>query len=184
MLHNDDPKAKELFDQEAKVLAQLDNPGIPHVRPGNRFDFYPRNSAQGLPCLVMEYIEGENLQDYLRQRDLNGISERAALKWLRELLEILDLAHGANYFHRDIKPANVMVRNSGSLALIDFGTARAETQTYLQKQAGKKVTSVISVGYTPHEQINGQADYRSDFFCPCQNVCLFTNGLRAGAFYR
>jgi serine/threonine protein kinase len=93
----------------------------------------------------MEYIQGENLYDYLQRRQFEPISEPAALRWLRQLVEILDLVHGANYFHRDIKPPNIMLRQNGQLALIDFGTAREETETYFQKQQGKQVTGIAWV---------------------------------------
>ena len=164
VLHNTDPKAISLFDQEAEVLQRLNHSGIPKVEVGGRFNYYPKGSNIPLHCLVMEFIEGENLENYLEKRHYRPISEQAAVRWLRELVEILDLVHRANYFHRDIKPANIMLRNTGQLALIDFGTAREETQTYLQKQQGQAVTGIISIGYTPHEQSNGQAEYRSDFF--------------------
>jgi len=164
ILHNTDPKAIALFDQEALVLQHLNHPGIPKVETGGRFDYLPRGSQEALRCLVMEYIEGETLEDYLAKNNYRPISEQAAVRWLQQLLEILALVHSANYFHRDIKPANVMLRSSGQMALIDFGTAREETQTYLQKLQGKGVTGIVSVGYTPHEQGHGQAEYRSDFF--------------------
>ena len=164
VLHNTDPKAISLFDQEAEVLQRLNHAGIPKVEVGGRFNYYPKGSNIPLRCLIMEFIEGENLENYLEKRNYRPISEQAAVRWLRELVEILDLVHRANYFHRDIKPANIMLRNTGQLALIDFGTAREETQTYLQKQQGQAVTGIISIGYTPHEQSNGQAEYRSDFF--------------------
>ncbi|MEB3227488.1 MAG: bifunctional serine/threonine-protein kinase/formylglycine-generating enzyme family protein [Synechocystis sp.] len=176
ILHNTDPKAIALFDQEALVLQRLNHPGIPRVETGGRFDYVPRGSQEPLRCLVMEYIEGETLEDYLAKNNYRPISEKAAVRWLQQLLEILALVHSANYFHRDIKPANVMLRSSGQIALIDFGTAREETQTYLQKMQGKGVTGIVSVGYTPHEQANGQAEYRSDFFAVGRTFVFLLTG--------
>ncbi|UAJ71351.1 SUMF1/EgtB/PvdO family nonheme iron enzyme [Synechocystis sp. PCC 7339] len=165
ILHNDDPKAIALFDQEALVLQNLDNPGIPKVEPGGRFDYFPRGNQKPLRCLVMEYIEGETIEGYLAKNNYRPISERAAVRWLQQLMEILLLIHSANYFHRDIKPANVMLRASGQIALIDFGTAREETETYFKKLQGSGGTiAIVSKGYTPDEQANGKAEYRSDFF--------------------
>ncbi|MEB3247836.1 MAG: protein kinase, partial [Merismopediaceae bacterium] len=140
VLHNKDPKAIALFDQEADVLQKLHHAGIPKVEALGRFDYYAKGSDKPLRCLVMEYIEGENLEDYLTKNDYRPITEQVAIRWLRELVEILDLVHKANYFHRDIKPANIMIRTTGKLALIDFGTAREETATYLQNQQGKRGT--------------------------------------------
>jgi len=176
ILHNTDPKAIALFDQEALVLQNLNHPGMPTVEADGRFDYFPRGSQEPLRCLVMEYIEGETLEDYVAKNNYRPISEQAAVRRLRELMEILALVHSANYFHRDIKPANVMLRSSGQIALIDFGAAREETQTYLQKLQGKGVTGIVTVGYTPHEQANGKAEYRSDFFAVGRTFVFLLTG--------
>jgi serine/threonine protein kinase len=62
---------------------------------------------------------------------------------------MLNQVHSQNFFHRDIKPPNIMLRSSGELALIDFGTARQVTGTVVNQQGG--VTGIISAGYTPQE---------------------------------
>ncbi|MCZ8050177.1 MAG: WD40 repeat domain-containing serine/threonine-protein kinase, partial [Microcystis sp. LE19-41.2A] len=102
-----------------------------------------------------------NLEQWLKQYD--KLSQKRALKWLREITLILDKIHQQNWLHRDIKPPNIMLRNSGELVLIDFGTAREETQTYHQKVKGQQVTGITSAGYTPNEQQHGQAVIQSDF---------------------
>ncbi|NCS22947.1 MAG: protein kinase, partial [Microcystis aeruginosa G11-06] len=103
-----------------------------------------------------------NLEQWLKQYD--NLSQKRALKWLREITLILDKIHQQNWLHRDIKPPNIMLRNSGELVLIDFGTAREETQTYHQKVKGQQVTGITSAGYTPNEQQHGQAVIQSDFY--------------------
>ncbi|MEO1428424.1 MAG: protein kinase [Cyanobacteria bacterium J06632_19] len=164
ILHNNAPKAVELFQREAEVLSQLNYPGIPQVEEDGYFIYYPRNSQQALHCLVMEKIEGMDLYEYMRQREYRPIDERMAMQWLEELTVILQQVHNQNFFHRDIKPANIMLRAYGGLVLIDFGTARVVTDTYWQAQAQGKVTGIVSSGYTPPEQMNGQAIQQSDFF--------------------
>jgi serine/threonine protein kinase len=182
VLHNLDPKAVELFQKEAEVLKKLDHPGIPKIDRYSPF-IYPLNSNHPpLNCLIMEYIQGENLYIYLQRGKFEPISEKAALRWLRQLVEILDLVHGAGYFHRDIKPSNIMLRNNGQLALIDFGTAREETQTYFQKQQGKQVTGIVSSGYTPYEQQDGQAEMRSDFFALGRTFVFLLTGQEPANF--
>ncbi len=154
-------KVLSLFQQEAKVLTHLNHPGIPK---GDRyFEFFPRNSQEPVHCLVMEKIEGVDLQDYLSKRG-RPIDQELAVDWLKELAAILAQVHGENFFHRDIKPANIMLKPDGKLALIDFGTAREVTGTYYVKQQGGQVTGVVSAGYTPPEQLNGHAVLQSDFF--------------------
>ncbi|BAZ80534.1 RDD family protein [Sphaerospermopsis kisseleviana CS-549] len=164
VLFNTVPKAVELFQQEAEVLKRLNHPGIPKVESDGYFIYFPRDAKEPLHCLVMEKIEGMNLEQYMIQRNHQPIGERAAVRWLKQIVEILQQVHQQNYFHRDIKPPNIMLRPNGQLVLIDFGTAREVTQTFMQKVAGQQVTGIISAGYTPLEQVNGKAVPQSDFF--------------------
>lgn len=163
VLHNTHPKAIELFQQEATVLQQLHHPGIPRVEADGYFIFQPQNSPP-LHCLIMEKIEGMNLETWMQTRNHEPIIERAAIRWLKQLIEILHTVHQKQYFHRDIKPPNIILRPDGQLALIDFGTAREVTQTFMQKLEGQQITGIISAGYTPSEQVNGKAVPQSDFF--------------------
>lgn len=159
---NDNPKAVELFQQEAVVLGQLNHPGIP--KEEGYFTFSTKNGSL-LHCLVMEKIDGINLQEWLQQRGNRPINQDQALAWLKQLTEILHLIHSHKYFHRDIKPSNIMLRQNGQLVLIDFGTAREMTYTYMAaRQNGNPITAIFSRGYTPPEQANGQAVPQSDFF--------------------
>lgn len=164
VLHYTQPHAIELFKQEATVLQQLNHQGIPHVDQDGYFTYQPKGYAFPLHCLVMEKIEGMNLEEYLQHQNYEPISERAALQWLKQVLDILKEVHQHNYFHRDIKPPNIMIKGDGQLALIDFGTAREESQTYMQKLQGQQITGIISPGFSPMEQINGKAVPQSDFF--------------------
>ncbi|WP_449416901.1 protein kinase domain-containing protein [Phormidium nigroviride] len=153
----------EMFEREALTLQQLNHPGIPKVEIDGYFTFTPRHSSQTLHCLVMEKIEGQNLEQWLTKN--KPISQSLALKWLRQLIEILDAVHQNHFFHRDIKPSNIMLTSQGQLVLIDFGTARGITDTYLSiLRGGLNATTVISGGYTPPEQINGKATPQSDFY--------------------
>ncbi|WP_427162185.1 protein kinase domain-containing protein [Aliinostoc sp. HNIBRCY26] len=162
ILLNTHPKAISLFQKEGQVLSQLDCPGIP--RGDKYFTFLPNNAQESLHCLVMEKIEGLNLEQYMYQRQSRPINQDLALEWLQQLFNILHEVHGQNFFHRDIKPSNIMLRADGQLVLIDFGAAREVTQTYVIKQAAGQVTGINSPGFTPPEQLNGQAVVTSDFF--------------------
>ncbi len=165
VLLKDHPKAVSLFQQEAAVLACLRHPGIPKVDKDAYFTCFPQDASEPVHCLVMEKIEGLNLQDWLKERDNQPITQALAMEWLKQLADILDQVHQQNYFHRDIKPNNIMRRPDGQLALIDFGTAREVTGTYLAKVGqGQNVTGIVSPGYTPPEQVNGKAVPQSDFF--------------------
>jgi serine/threonine protein kinase len=159
---NNDNKAVELFEQEAVVLGQLNHPAIPKV---DAYFQFPTRTGQNLHCIVMEKIAGSNLEEWLALRGNQPLTEQQATIWLKQLAEILMLVHGKNYLHRDIKPSNIMLRPNGQLVLIDFGTAREVTKTYLAKRnAGYGITAIISSGYSAPEQINGNACVQSDFF--------------------
>ncbi|MBC6471422.1 MAG: protein kinase [Hormoscilla sp. GM102CHS1] len=81
-------QAISLFQREVSVLLQLNHPGIPRVEPGGYFTIQPRNS-QELHCLVMEKIEGMNLQQYLRLTGNRPIDNSLAIQWLTELVQLV-----------------------------------------------------------------------------------------------
>jgi parallel beta-helix repeat protein len=164
VLTNNQSKAVELFQQEAAVLSTLHHPGIPKVEPDGYFTYFPRNSQNLIHCLVMEKVVGMDLQKWMENRGQRPIDQTLAVQWLTELVKILHQVHSQNFFHRDIKPPNIMLRATGELALIDFGAARQVTHTYWMAQAQGQVTGIVSSGYTPAEQMNGQAIPQSDFF--------------------
>jgi serine/threonine protein kinase len=156
---SNDSKAVALFQQEVNVLGQLNHPGIP--KEEGYFQYQTRAGLL-LHCLVMEKIEGPDLEQWLRQQQNRPISQDQAIAWLKQLIEILALVHSQQYLHRDIKPSNIMIRPDGQLVLIDFGTAREITRTYLANNGG--VTAIVSSGYSAPEQMRGQAVSQSDYF--------------------
>lgn len=182
VLINNDAKYVELFQREAQILSLLRHQGIPKAQADAYFLFYPSNNQQPLHCLVMEKIEGLNLQQYIQKRG-TPIDEKSAIRWLTQLVTILDAVHSQNFFHRDIKPSNIMLKVDGQLVLIDFGTAREITETFVTKQASGQVTGIISAGYTPSEQFNGQAVPQSDFFALGRTFIFLLTGKDPNQFY-
>ncbi|MDY6804939.1 MAG: serine/threonine-protein kinase [Cyanobacteriota bacterium] len=174
VLTNTNAQWIDLFKRQALVLQKLRHPGIPKVEPDGYFTFTPNNSSRTLHCLVMELIEGLTLEEWLTK--FGPISQELALDWLKQLTEILEQLHNNKLFHRDIKLGNIMLRNSpppseldssktGQLALIDFGTVREMSGTYLAKiGGGREITATFSPGYTPIEQVEGKAVPQSDFY--------------------
>ncbi|MBE9126516.1 serine/threonine protein kinase [Coleofasciculus sp. LEGE 07081] len=178
---NHDAKAVELFKQEAVVLGQLSHPSIPQV--DGYFEYQSRNNLP-LHCLVMEKIEGPTLEEWLQQQENRPISQAQAIAWLKQLAIILQLIHDRQYLHRDIKPSNIMLRPDGQLVLIDFGTAREVTRTYLAKLgAGQGITAIISSGYTAPEQMNGEAVKQSDFFALGRTFVFLLTGRQPMTMY-
>ena len=182
ILTNNHPKNVELFQREAQVLIRLKHQGIPKAEPDAYFIFLPRNRPEPLHCLVMEKIEGLDLRQYLQTRG-GAIDQKLAIQWLTQLANILQEVHNQQIFHRDIKPSNIMLKVDGQLVLIDFGTAREITESFVAKQALGQVTGVISTGYTPPEQFNGQAVPQSDFFALGRTFVYLLSGKDPNEFY-
>jgi serine/threonine protein kinase len=159
VLTNNNQKAIELFQQEARVLKKLNHPGIP--KGESNFTYFPRDRQTPIYCLVMEKIEGMDLEEYQQQRKNKPIDQKLALEWLSQLTNILHEVHRHKFFHRDIKPSNIILKPDGKLALIDFGASRKVTKTIM---AGGQNTGIYTPGYAPPEQEKGYAVQQSDFF--------------------
>lgn len=176
--HFSDPetqqKAITLFLRESTVLMQLNHPGIPHVEPDGYFTFLEENITRY--ALVMEKIDGKTLQEWLQDKSDQPISQELALDWLKQLISILEHLHKNNYFHRDIKPSNIMIKPDGTLVLIDFGSVKELTGSYLAKLVEDgEATKLYTPGYAPKEQREGKPLPQSDFFAlGCTFVYLLT----------
>ncbi len=102
------------FEREAKLLASLNHPNIAAI---HGFD-----DSDGTRFLVMEYVEGETLGSHLK----NGpVAVEDALDIAKQIAEALEAAHEQGVIHRDLKPANVMIREDGTVKVLDFGLAKA-----------------------------------------------------------
>ena len=134
-----DPTFEEYFRREARVMQQLQHPNI--VR------FYEPMRDGELLFLVLDYIDGPNLQKYLFSNKLLPIAD--ALHIAQALATALDYAHASGVIHRDLKPSNVLLAFNGAILLSDFGVARV---------AGATTTTTGMVGspaYMAPEQIQG-----------------------------
>ncbi len=125
VLRNNSETAIRLFQREAKFLASNNYPGIPKAEYSGYFQFMPKDSQQPFHCLVMEKIDGMNLKDYIKQSG-KPITGDIGLRWLKEIIEILDRVHNQDIIHRDIKPQNIMLQPNAKLVLIDFGAVTDE----------------------------------------------------------
>lgn len=108
------------FKTEAEVLGRLSHVNIVSVT-----DFGIDMRANGTPYLVMEYLEGESLDTYLKRE--GRLDLKKALSFLRELADALDYAHAKGVLHRDLKPSNIFIVKDGPqerIKILDFGVAR------------------------------------------------------------
>jgi eukaryotic-like serine/threonine-protein kinase len=102
------------FNAERQILARLSHPNIAHLLDGG-------TTTEGIPYLVMEYIEGTTIDRYCDERRLDT---RSRLRLIQKLCAAVDYAHRNLVIHRDIKPSNVLVDAQGEPKLLDFGVAK------------------------------------------------------------
>lgn len=144
------------FIREAKAAAALNHPNIVAVQDQGW-------NQSGIPAvfLVMEFIEGSTLREYLNERGRFEFND--AINYLTPILSALSAAHAIGIIHRDIKPENILISKEGRIKIADFGLARGEI-------IGSTMTaesSVIlgSVSYLSPEQVQrGVCDARSDVY--------------------
>ncbi len=119
----------ERFDKEAATVRGLIHPKIVRLLDHGR-------DAQGLPFIVMEWVEGSTISDWLKQHGPYAPSVAAGLAC--QVLEGLDAAWAKRIVHRDIKPANLMVTPGGRLKIMDFGVAKdVELATVVGSSGGQ-----------------------------------------------
>jgi serine/threonine protein kinase len=160
------------FDREIEILKKSKNSGIPAYIVD--FDLPASESRPELHCLVMEWIEGEDLEAWLQT---NGklAYEHIALTWLNKITIVLAYLHSRKHFHRDIKPSNIMLRDNGELALIDFGIVREITHTVDMYGAS---THAYTPVYAAPEQLSGNAVPQSDFYALGKTFVQLLTGQR------
>jgi serine/threonine protein kinase len=173
VLKQHDPKAEELFEREFQVLQQSNHPGIPKAE--DFFLFAPKDSQTILHCLVMEKIEGIDLDKYIKHTG-NPIGEKCAWEWLVQLANILKEIHAKQLLHRDIKPSNIILRPSGQLVLIDFGAVKLTTNIQGKGQG----TCIYTEGYGAPEQKQGDPVFQSDFFSVGRTFVYLLTGIEPG----
>lgn len=165
-------QAIQNFLAEATILSRLNHPNLPAFT-----DFFTEDSRH---FLVMEYVEGQTLEELL---DIRGgpFSERQVLGWARQLCDVLEYLHSQQppVIFRDMKPGNIMLMRNGRIKLIDFGIAR------LFRQSSAQDTQTLGTpGFAPPEQYGiAQTDERSDIYSLAMTLFqLMTNTLPETGF--
>ena len=144
-----DPDFRRRFQREAQSAAQLNHTNIVTV-----FDF---GEEDGRTYMAMELLEGRDLKDAVRSRDLR-LGDKLAV--MDQICDGLAFAHAKGVVHRDIKPGNIHLQPNGRVKILDFGLARLG-----ESDMTKTGTVMGTPNYMSPEQVRGQkADARSDVF--------------------
>lgn len=158
------------FKNESKAIAVLSHPNIVKV--------FNVSYGDRLQYIVMEYVEGITLKEYIEQQGKLGIKE--TVHFTMQILRALQHAHDKGIVHRDIKPQNIMLLSNGNIKVTDFGIARfsySDTKTmtdsaigsvhYISPEQARGDTTddradIYSVGVVMYEMLTGQLPFQSD----------------------
>jgi HAMP domain-containing protein len=171
----EDWKSVELFEREADVLRRLDHPGLPEYIDARTVEEHDTGMVRHY--LVVEFVDGDNLRDLLR--DGTTFDEFEARALAEQLLEILAYLHDRKppVVHRDVEPANIIRRPDGDWALVDFGVVQ---QVWQDTVGGD--TFVGTAGYLPPEQAAGRATEASDVYALGATLVEVLSGHAPGDF--
>jgi serine/threonine protein kinase len=150
--------AEAMFHEEARLLSRLsrEHPAIPR--------YYDSFMDSGSFYLVLEFVPGQNLQQYLMDRG-GSLPVPEVIDYLRQVVDVLATIHSLHpdpIIHGDIKPSNLVRRPDGQVALVDFGLARATVR--MPAYVPSRSSAFGSPGYTPMEQWEGHPGPASDIF--------------------
>jgi serine/threonine protein kinase len=162
-----DDVLQKRFVREARIAARLSHPNLVAV--------YDVGEEDGLPYIVMEYVEGETVADLIART--GPVQPERAVELLLQVCAGLEHAHAAGLVHRDIKPQNLLIRTDGIVKIADFGIARMLEATQLteagtvlgtaaylapEQAVGEPVTAaadIYSVGAVGYELLSGRTPY-------------------------
>ena len=149
------------FRQEAQASARMAHPTIVRVYDaGDEVTLDSNGVERHLPYIVMELVRGEVLREILRARKL---TQQEAIAYATGVLTALEFSHAAGVVHRDIKPANVMITDSNAVKVMDFGIARAVSDSSATLAHTNGIVGTAQ--YFSPEQARGETvDLRSDLY--------------------
>jgi serine/threonine protein kinase len=143
-----DHRLRRQFEQEARLLANLNHPALPRVS-----DYF---TEDGRAFLVMQFIAGDDLAQVINERGMAFPPEQV-IAWADQLLDALIYLHTRDrqIVHRDIKPHNLKITETGQVALLDFGLAKAQTADNSTSQSAHSLFGYTR-RYSPLEQMQDQ----------------------------
>lgn len=140
------PARRERFASEQRTLAQLNHPSIARLYDADTL-------ADGTPWFVMEYVEGLPLTGYSRR---NECTVERRLQLFHSVCEAVQYAHQHAVIHRDLKPSNILVKNDGTIRLLDFGIAKQLESLEAPVDQTRTALRLMTPAYASPEQIRGE----------------------------
>ena len=143
----------ERFHNEALVMVKLDHPNIRQV--------YGYGYIDNRHCIVMEYLEGEDLEALMKKG--RRFTDDELCRWWNQAVDALDYTHAMGIVHRDIKPSNLFLDKRGNIKLLDFGIAKVKEESISLTQTGAMMGTLM---YMSPEQVKDtkSIDYRTDIY--------------------
>lgn len=142
------PAGQARFRREGSVLARLTHPGIARLLDAGV-------SAGGQPYLVLEYVDGVRIDDYVEERKL---TRDARIRLFLQVLDAVGSAHANLIVHRDLKPSNILVTSDGTVKLLDFGIAKLlDTDNADREALTAEGTRALTPEFAAPEQVFGNA---------------------------
>ena len=156
-----DPSFEARFKQEAQASARMAHPTIVRVYDaGEEISTDSNGNERRTPYIVMEYVRGTLLRDLIHER---ALSIPETLRYAEGVLTALEFSHKAGVIHRDIKSANIMITDTGLVKVMDFGIARAISESSITQ--AHTVGILGTAQYFSPEQARGEAvDARTDLY--------------------
>lgn len=157
-------QALKAFENEAKLLKELDHPNIVKL-----LDYFVHDQRA---YMVLEYINGLSLKALVQEKFPSGLPEQEAIAHALQVCEALEHLHSQSppVVHRDVTPDNLILNNKGRIKLIDFNVAQ-------QAVSGATAIFVGKPGYLPPEQFRGEPNERSDIFALGATMHYLLTGL-------
>jgi serine/threonine protein kinase len=156
-----DPAFRTRFRQEAQAAARMAHPTIVRVFDAGEETVTEDNGHEAqIPFIVMEYVDGRLLKDIIREGPINSAE---AVRIIDGVLTALEYSHRAGVVHRDIKPGNIMITKTGQVKVMDFGIARAISDS---STTVAQTTAILgTASYFSPEQAKGESvDARTDLY--------------------
>lgn len=140
------------FENEAKVMVELEHPNIRQV--------YDYDNIDGRPCIIMEYLEGDDLKAMMKKGQI--FKDEDLMRWWNQMVSALNYTHALGIVHRDIKPSNIFIDKHGNVRLLDFGIAK-------NNDGGSGTMTGSTLGtriYMSPEQVKDpkRVDYHTDLY--------------------